>query len=98
MTTRDNVLNIVIPHRLDAIAALNLLASLRMKWGAPKAMEVYFVGQLQMTGNSRAFAKPVVEAGLIHRRALLEFVGLGVSSNVPTKLIRPAWSFGPVVT
>ena len=87
MTTRDDVLNVVIPHRLDAIATLNLLTSLRMKWGAPKAMEVYFAGELQITGNSSAFANPVVEAGLIPCRALLEFVGLGVSSNDSTKLI-----------
>ncbi len=88
MTTRDDVLNLVIPHRLDAIATLNLLTRLRMKWGAPKAMEVYFAGQLQITGNSSAITNPVVEAGLIHCRALLEFVGLGVSSNDPTKLIQ----------
>ena len=87
MTTRDDVLNEVIPHRLDAIATLNLLTRLRMKWGAPKAMEVYFAGELQITGNSSAFANPVVEAGLIPCRALLEFVGLGVSSNDSTKLI-----------
>src|SRR5690348_5766149 len=86
MTTRDEVLNTLIPHRLEAIATLNLLTSLRLKWGAPKPMEVYFRGQLQITGNSSAFANPLVEAGLIHCRALLEFVGLGVLPKDPTKL------------
>jgi len=86
MVSCDDVLNVVLPHRLDAIATLNLLTRLRMKWKAPKAMEVRFDGQIEITGNSNAFANPVVEAGLIHCRALLEFVGLGVSGNDPTKL------------
>jgi len=79
VTTRDDVLNVVIPHRLEAIATLNLLSKLRMSWGQPKPVEVYFGGKLQITGNSNAFANPVIEAGLIHCRALLEFIGLAVS-------------------
>ena len=88
MTSRDDVLKVVLPHRLDAIATLNLLTRLRMKWKTPKPMEVRFDGQVQIIGNSNAFANPVVEAGLIHCRALLEFVGLGVSRDDPTKLVQ----------
>jgi hypothetical protein len=90
MTSRDDVLNIVLPHRLQAIATLNLLTRLRMRWTTPKPMEVRFDGQVQITGSSNAFANPVIEAGLIHCRALLEFVGLAVSPDDPTKLIQRA--------
>jgi hypothetical protein len=90
VTTHDDVLNVVIPHRLGAIATLNLLSKLRMHWGEPKPMEVYFAGKLQITGTSNAFANPVIEAGLLHCRALLEFVGLGVSPNDPSKIAQRA--------
>jgi len=86
MIRREDVLNRIIPHRLDAIATLNLVTKLRMSWGDPKPMEIRFAGQPQITGNSSAFMNPVIEAGLIHCRALLEFVGLNVSADNPVRL------------
>jgi hypothetical protein len=86
MSTREDVLAIIIPQRLDAIATLNLVLRLRRSWEAAKPMRIYFDGRLQITGNSNAFTNPVVEAGLIHCRALLEFLGLRVSRADPTKL------------
>lgn len=32
-----------------------------------------------MEGNSNAFTNPIIESGIIHCRALLEFLGLGMS-------------------
>lgn len=87
MFTRDEVLNQIIPYRLDAIAALNLVLCLRKAWDAPRPMKIYFDDRLQITGNSSAFMNPVIEAGVIHCRALLEFLGLRVSPNDPTKLV-----------
>jgi hypothetical protein len=87
MATRDDVLSVLIPQRLDAVATLNLVLRLRSSWGAPKPMKIYFDDQLQITGNSNAFTNPVVEAGLVHCRALLEFLGLRVSPTDPTKLM-----------
>jgi hypothetical protein len=87
MATRDDVLSVLIPQRLDAVATLNLVLRLRSSWGAPKPMKIYFDDQLQITGNSNAFTNPVVEAGLVHCRALLEFLGLRVSRTDPTKLM-----------
>lgn len=84
--TRDEVLSRLIPQRLDAIATLNLALRLRSSWDAPRRMKIYFDDQLQITGNSNAFTNPVIEAGLVHCRALLEFLGLRVSRTDPTKL------------
>lgn len=83
---RADVLNVVLPHRIEAITVLQIVTRLRMKWGAPRAMQVYFDGKLQITGNSSAFMNPVIEAGIIHCRALLDFVGLALSTCNPTKL------------
>jgi hypothetical protein len=87
MTTREEVLSVLIPQRLDAVATLNLVLHLRSNWDAPKSMKIYFDDRLQITGNSNAFTNPVVEAGLVHCRALLEFLGLRVSRTDPTKLV-----------
>src|SRR6266567_9336444 len=86
MVTGNELLSIVIPQRLDAIATLNLVLRLRTKWDSPKPMKIYFADRLQITGSSSAFTNPVIEAGLIHCRALLEFLGLRVSHSDPTKL------------
>ena len=44
-------------------------------------MQVYFDEKLVINGSSAAFFNPVVEAGLVHCRALLEFVGLKAHSS-----------------
>ena len=86
MSTRDNILTVLIPQRLDAIDTLNPVLRLRRSWTAAKPMRVYFDDELQITGSSSAFTNPVIESGLIHCRTLLEFLGLRVSRTDPTKL------------
>lgn len=86
MATRDEVLSQLIPQRLDAVATLNLVLRLRANWNAPRRMSIYFDDRLQITGNSDAFTNPVVEAGLVHCRALLEFLGLRLSRTDPKRL------------
>ena len=67
--TRNNLLHVEIPYRLDAVAALNLAARLLLAWGGSKPMQVYFDGQLSIDGTSAALFNPVIEAGLLHCRA-----------------------------
>ena len=50
-------------------------------------MKIYFDEKLRITGNSNAFTNPVLEAGLIHCRALLDFLGLKADPTDSTKLI-----------
>jgi hypothetical protein len=88
MFTHDEVLNQIIPYRLDAIEALKFVLRLRESWDTHRPMKIYFDDRLQITGNSNAFMNPVIEAGVIHCRALLEFLGLRVSPNNPTKLVQ----------
>ena len=72
----DYVLQKIIPHRLGAVSALTVALKYRLLWDSQKPMEIYFDGKLSIEGNSNAFLNPVIESGLIHSRALLEFLGL----------------------
>ena len=42
---------------------------------------ICFDGKLSIEGNSNAYTNPVIEAGLMHCRALLEFLGLREDKN-----------------
>lgn len=86
MFTHDELFERVIPYRLSAVDTLNLALGLQLSWVEPQSMEIYLSGRLYIEGNSNAFTNPVVEAGVIHCRALLEFLGLRVSRNNPSKL------------
>ena len=78
---RDNILHQLIPHSLGAVSALALALKYRVAWNEPKRMEIYFDGKLSVEGNSNAFVNPAFEAGLVHCRALLEFLGLCVQNG-----------------
>lgn len=69
------VLHKLIPYRLGAVSALALALKYRFRWDSPKPMEIYFDGELAIEGNSNGFINPAIESGLIHCRALLEFLG-----------------------
>lgn len=87
MFTQDDIINRIIPYRLQAVDAANLAARLRSSWDTPKAMKIYFDEKLRITGNSNAYINPVLESGLIHCRALLDFLGLKVDPKDSAKLI-----------
>ena len=70
-----------IPYRLQAVGALALAWKWWSTWEAPKQAQVYFDGQLAIEGNSAAILNPMLEAGFVHARALLEFLGLCVKNG-----------------
>lgn len=73
------VLHRLIPYRLHAIAAFTLVLRLRSAWDSARPMQLLIDGKLVIEGNSNAFTNPVIESGLVHCRALLEFLGLSMS-------------------
>lgn len=87
MFSHDDIINRIIPYRLQAVDAANLAARLLRSWDAPKSMKIYFDEKLRITGNSNAYTNPVLESGLIHCRTLLDFLGLRVGPTDSTKLI-----------
>ena len=74
-----HVLHQLIPYRLQAIATFNHVLRLRSVWDGARPMQLLIDGKLVIEGNSNAFTNPVIETGLIHCRALLEFLGLSMS-------------------
>lgn len=74
---RKRLLYEELPYRMQAVATLNLALRLRSKWTDAPPMTIHVDGKLVVDGNLDAFANPVIEAGAIHCRALLEFLGLG---------------------
>jgi hypothetical protein len=74
----DDYLSRILPHRLDALAIAELLLKFRLKWREPKPMQIYVDGRLQFEGRTTMFTNPALEVGVLHARALLEFLGLKV--------------------
>ena len=83
----NDVLQREIPYRLDAVHLLNIAAGRLLEWRGNKPMQILFAGTPTIEGTSSAFFNPVFEAGLVHCRALLEFVGLRADSTTPPRLV-----------
>lgn len=66
----------LLDHRMQAVATLNWALATRSQWEAAPAIAVHIDGKLRLEGNLNAITNPMLEAGLIHCRALLEFLGL----------------------
>lgn len=79
--TLDRLLHEIIPYRMHAVSTLSLATHLQTRMDKPQAMEIYVDGKLRIEGNLFAFTNPVIEAGLVHCRALLEFLGLTVNRS-----------------
>ena len=77
----QETLHCLIPYRLDAVETFGLVLRKYGSWGAAQPMQLFFSGELAIEGNSNAFTNPVVETGIIHGRALLEFLGLEMSKH-----------------
>jgi hypothetical protein len=78
----------ILPYRMYAVATLNRALQLRAKWSDAPAMTIFVDGKLEIEGNFDAFANPATEAGLIHCRALLEFLGLCDNNSVLSNIKR----------
>jgi hypothetical protein len=91
MLSRDQYASHVIPYRMKAVAAFNLATRFVAHWNhQPKPLEIYFDGKLSIRGLSTAFTNPTIEAGIIHCRALLEFLGLRCDKKNPARLASKA--------
>jgi hypothetical protein len=77
----DRLLNEIIPYRMQAVDTLILAARLTAKWQHPPPLENHIDEKLQVEGNLYTFTNPAIEVGLVHCRALLEFLGLAASKS-----------------
>ena|SRR5712691_2512427 len=86
MNQKQDFIERILPYRLGAVEVMGLAIRYRFNWSAPVRMEVLFDGKLSIEGLSSAFTNPAIEAGIIHCRALLEFLGLRADKTNHAKL------------
>jgi hypothetical protein len=66
----------LLAHRMQSVDTLNWALDLRSNWREAPSIAVYIDGALKIEGNLNAITNPMLEVGLVHCRALLEFLGL----------------------
>lgn len=76
MMTLEEILEQWIPYRLQAIETLDFAWRWVNESDEPRYVEVFVDRRIKLRGNIAAIANPMIEAGVIHARALLEFMGL----------------------
>lgn len=75
--TNEEILKQWIPYRLQAIDTLQFAWKWIGESEQQRQVDVVVDGELKIRGNVAAIANPMIEVGIIHARALLEFLGLG---------------------
>jgi hypothetical protein len=81
MMTLDEILDRWIPYRLQAIDTLQFAWAWVGECDEPRQVDVVVDGKVKIRGNVAAIANPMIEVGIIHARALLEFMGLGAKGG-----------------
>ncbi|SFI77274.1 hypothetical protein SAMN03080618_01297 [Aquamicrobium aerolatum DSM 21857] len=74
--TDEQKIKRLLDHRMQSVATLNWALELRSHWKEAPSIAVYIDGKLMIEGNLNAVTNPMIEVGLVHCRALLEFLGL----------------------
>jgi hypothetical protein len=86
--TKEDYIATVLPYRMKSVDILNVALKYVISWDTPQSMEISFDGKVCVRGLSTGFTNPAIEAGLIHGRALLEFLGIKVDPKNPDRLIQ----------
>lgn len=89
--TLQEVLNQWIPYRLQAIDTLQFAWKWINESDQQRQVQVTVDGNLKLSGNVALVANPMIEIGLVHARALLEFLGLASKDGklTPVRQRRP---------
>ncbi len=86
MHSKSEFLEIVLPYRMKAIDVFRVALKLELSFLKPKSLKMYFDDKLTVEGLSSAWTNPVLESGIMHCRACLEFLGLREDPKYPLKL------------
>ncbi len=74
--TLEEVVNKWIPYRLQAIETLQFAWDWINEPHSQSQVQVIVDDRIKIQGNVAGIANPMIKIGLIHARALLEFLGL----------------------
>ena len=66
----------LLAYRMQSVDTLNWALDFRSNWREAPSIAVYIDGALKIEGNLNTITNPMLEVGLVHCRALLEFLGL----------------------
>jgi hypothetical protein len=66
----------LLDHRMQSVSMLQWAFDLRSNWREAPSITVYINGKLTVEGSLDAITNPMIEVGLVHCRAMLEFLGL----------------------
>ncbi|MDD9892612.1 MAG: hypothetical protein OXT49_03750 [Gammaproteobacteria bacterium] len=83
---KDEYLHKVLPHRMMAIDTLKVVLQYLSTITTPQPLEILLNGKTRVQGLSTAWTNPAIESGIMHCRACLEFLGLQLNSQNPTRL------------
>ena len=86
MDERQKLIDIIMPYRMQSASNLNLALKYVIQWDTAKPMEIYFDGKLCVEGLSTGFTNSAIEAGIVHCRSILEFLGIKGDLNNYSKL------------
>ncbi len=75
-----------LPYRMQAIDLMGMYLGLIEKWETAPWMEVYVDQKLRIEGKASGFTNPAIEAGVLHSRALLDFLGLKLRRGTTDQL------------
>ena len=71
---------------MHAVAVGHMALRQSMLWDEPPSIQILFDGKQVVEGKATAFTNPAIEAAIVHARALLEFLGLGLARDSQTEL------------
>ncbi|OYY94824.1 MAG: hypothetical protein B7Y41_04435 [Hydrogenophilales bacterium 28-61-23] len=86
MYSHQNYIDQVIPHRLGMIEIMLFALTEMRQTITPKRIIVYLDDKPCFEGLETVFTNPAIEAGIINCRAMLEFLGLRLKKDDPSKL------------
>ena len=77
----------LLEYRLHAVAIGHLALRHSAAWDEVPSVQIFFDGKHVIEGKATAFTNGAVESAIVHCRALLEFLGLGLKGKSQTELI-----------
>jgi hypothetical protein len=72
----QEVASVWIPYRIDAVRAAAWAMNLQTRVNGGATMNLSINKELRFSGYAIYFIEPMLEIGLVHARALLEFLGI----------------------
>jgi hypothetical protein len=77
----------LLEYRLSAVAIGHLALRRAVAWDEVPSIKIFFNDTQVIEGKATAFTNGAIESAIVHCRALLEFLGLGLRGKSRTELI-----------